>query len=276
MRPSCDVVGHERRVVAEAARRRAARPPACPVQRPSNDVLARRRRVDVRRARRRTRSALPAGASRSSLVEVLLVGGVLAGVARRAHAGRAAERRGLDARVVGDRRPRRSPRAAARALQRVLGERRRPSRAAARRRRAAARLVRRQQRARTRAPCARCGSRGRASRATPAAIARPAAARSSSMPARGEREQLVEVRARQRRALGGRLDLDEPAVAGHDDVRVDLGASSPRGSRGRAAARRRRSRTRPRRPCPVSGERSSAPLGDEPRAARARARRRRR
>ena len=31
------------------------------------------------------------------------------------------------------------------------------------------------------------------------------------------------MRARQRRALGGRLDLDQPAVAGHDDVRVDLG-----------------------------------------------------
>ena len=43
-------------------------------------------------------------------------------------------------------------------------------------------------------------------------------------PVLGEREQLVEVRARERRALGGRLDLDEAAVAGHDDVGVDLRA----------------------------------------------------
>src|SRR5918992_5775664 len=39
----------------------------------------------------------------------------------------------------------------------------------------------------------------------------------------GQRQQLVQVRARERRALGGRLHLDQPAVAGHDDVRVDLG-----------------------------------------------------
>ena len=40
----------------------------------------------------------------------------------------------------------------------------------------------------------------------------------------GEREQLVEVGAGQRRALGGRLDLDQPALAGHHHVGVDLGA----------------------------------------------------
>ena len=57
------------------------------------------------------------------------------------------------------------------------------------------------------------------------------------------------------------------AVAGHDDVRVDLGASSPRGSRGRAAARRRRCRRRPRRPMPVSGRRSMRSSADEARAA---------
>ena len=37
-----------------------------------------------------------------------------------------------------------------------------------------------------------------------------------------ERQQVVQVRARERGALGGRLDLDEPAVAGHDHVGVDL------------------------------------------------------
>ena len=39
-----------------------------------------------------------------------------------------------------------------------------------------------------------------------------------------EREQLVEVGARERRALRRGLDLDQPALAGHDDVRVDLRA----------------------------------------------------
>src|SRR3954452_17889240 len=37
-----------------------------------------------------------------------------------------------------------------------------------------------------------------------------------------EREQVVEGGARKRRALGGGLHLDETAVAGHDDVGVDL------------------------------------------------------
>ena len=50
------------------------------------------------------------------------------------------------------------------------------------------------------------------------------AARSSSMPCDGELEQVVEVRALERRALAGRLDLDQAALAGHHDVRVDLGA----------------------------------------------------
>ena len=40
---------------------------------------------------------------------------------------------------------------------------------------------------------------------------------------RGEREQIIEVRPGQRRALGRRLHLDQPPVAGHDDVGVDLG-----------------------------------------------------
>src|SRR2546423_10626348 len=39
----------------------------------------------------------------------------------------------------------------------------------------------------------------------------------------GEREQVVEVRARQRRALGGGLHLHERPVAGHHDIGIHLG-----------------------------------------------------
>src|SRR6185437_8760860 len=42
-------------------------------------------------------------------------------------------------------------------------------------------------------------------------------------PDRREIEQLVEPGAIERDLLGGRLHLDEPAVAGHDDVQVDVG-----------------------------------------------------
>ena len=38
-----------------------------------------------------------------------------------------------------------------------------------------------------------------------------------------EREQLVEVGARQRGPFRGRLDFDQSALAGHDHVGVDLG-----------------------------------------------------
>ena len=210
---------------SRSRRRRAARRRACRCSGPRRAARS-PSRVDVGERADVGAAALPAGASAQQLGEVLLVGRVLAGEARRAHAGRAAERRGLDARVVGDRRARRSPRAAARALiERVLGERRRRSRAAARRRRAAARP--------RAAPAARANSRTlcalRVARtsltAAGAAMRRAPATRAqlARCPLRGEREQLVEVRARQRRALGGRLDLDEPALAGHDDVRVDLG-----------------------------------------------------
>ena len=51
---------------------------------------------------------------------------------------------------------------------------------------------------------------------------RPAARRSRRCRL-GEREQLVERRARERIALGGRLHLDQPAVAGHHDVHVGVG-----------------------------------------------------
>src|SRR5919198_5613810 len=43
-------------------------------------------------------------------------------------------------------------------------------------------------------------------------------------PRRRQIEQLVQVVAVEGRALGRRLHLDEPPVAGHDDVQVDLGA----------------------------------------------------
>ena len=43
------------------------------------------------------------------------------------------------------------------------------------------------------------------------------------MPCWARREQLVEMGARERRALRGRLHLDQAAVAGHHDVGVDLG-----------------------------------------------------
>ena len=43
-------------------------------------------------------------------------------------------------------------------------------------------------------------------------------------PGRAEVEQLVEPVAVERRALRGRLHLDQPPRAGHDDVQVDVGA----------------------------------------------------
>src|SRR6188508_3299172 len=83
-------------------------------------------------------------------------------------------------------------------------------------------------------------SRSRSSRSRP--IAPPSAAATNSLtatsihersgkgvllcprdlrdPSRCEVEQLVELLAGERRALGGRLHLDEPAVAGHHDVHV--------------------------------------------------------
>ena len=46
----------------------------------------------------------------------------------------------------------------------------------------------------------------------------------SVMPARGELQQVVEVRAGEGHALGGALHLDEAAVARHHHVHVHLGA----------------------------------------------------
>ena len=115
--------------------------------------------------------------------------------------------------------------------------------------------------------------------AQPAAAAATAsswAARSSRDPVGGEREQLVERGARERRALGGGLHLDQAAVAGHHHVRVDLG----RGVLGVVEVEQRAAvddaRTRPRRPTGVSGSASSLPSAIERGAAPARAPRSRR
>ena len=43
---------------------------------------------------------------------------------------------------------------------------------------------------------------------------------------RAEGEHLVQLLARERRPLGGRLHLDQPPIARHDDVEVDLGVES--------------------------------------------------
>src|SRR5688500_15589285 len=109
----------ERRVVAEAAG-----PAGLGGERPLaaalDDVLA-AARLDVRQ-----RAHVGQGAARrglaEQLVEVLLVGGVLAGEARAAHAGRAAERLRRDARVVRDGRASGRRRGGARLAERVLGE----------------------------------------------------------------------------------------------------------------------------------------------------------
>ena len=106
------------------------------------------------RWRRRRPARCPAARARRSSGEVLLVGRVLAGEARRAHAGRAAERGGLDARVVAERRARRSPRPRRAPWAARSRRTSRPSRAAARRRRAAARpRSRRAARANSRTLC---------------------------------------------------------------------------------------------------------------------------
>src|SRR6185436_2045735 len=94
------VVGQERRVVAEAAvaaRLGGQRAGAAALE----QLLRARRRVDERDdADVRQRAAGRRVAQQ--LAQVLLVRGALAGEARRVDAGPAVQRRGLDARVVGD------------------------------------------------------------------------------------------------------------------------------------------------------------------------------
>ena len=228
---------------SRSRRRRAARWRACPRSGRAT-TSSRAARLDVgERAHVRHAAVAVGGHLAQQLGEVLLVGGVLAGVARRPDAGRAAERGRLDARVVGDRGRARSP-----------PPRRAPCRARSRRRSCPSRAAARTSSGSGSSSYGRISSDSsrslcslrvaRTSRtAQPAAAAATAsswAVRSALDPVGGEGEQLVERGARERRALGGGLHLDEAAVAGHHHVRVDLGASSPRSSRGRAARGRRR------------------------------------
>ena len=232
-------------IVRPSARRRARTPgrsrsrpsragPAAmrPSQRPRRRPLDAACRVDVGERADVARARLPAGTSRQQLARFSSSVASLAGEARRAHA--RAPRRAPRPRSPSRRRSPAAPVAAAAARafgERVLGERLavlgRQLDAVGQRldgdpggRRAAAR---------TPPACARCGSRASATSTSADARSRgrlrpPRPAPRAAVDAAGrQREQLVEVRARERRALGGRLHLDQPAVAGHHDVRVDLG-----------------------------------------------------
>ena len=83
----------------------------------------------------------------------------------------------------------------------------------------------------------------------------------SAIPPGGELEQLVELVAAERNPLGGRLHLDEPPVAGHHDVQVDVGVRVLGVVEVEQRARRRRSRARPPRPSPASPSRARSGRG---------------
>ncbi len=81
-------------------------------------------------------------------------------------------------------------------------------------------------RAQARRPCARCPTRARSSSRAHAPREHPGLLAADRLDAaRGQLQQPVERRAPKRRALGGRLHLDQLAAPGHDDVHVDLGAA---------------------------------------------------
>ena len=153
-------------------------------------------------------------------------------IARRAHAGRAAERVHFESGVLGQRRdrgwPRRSPGPSVARWPRSCRRSPPARRSAAGRPASGAPAADRATGAGSRAPCR--GSwwpaRGRAWRRQRPRIA-PTMARccsiSRSMPVAGQDEQAVERLLVERLAFGGALDLDEAAVAGLDDVHVDLG-----------------------------------------------------
>ena len=191
----------------------------------------------ARRARRRPRAAP------SSLSHVVGVGGVLARVAGRVDAGRAAERVDLEAGVVGDRGQAGGLAQRDRLEARVVLERGRRSRRPRGRRRAAGRARRRVPASSSTArisaalsglavartnfsgaesPAFRHGRRGgggsaRSSRCSAKISAIPDSARPSSWSS-SPRENGD--------ALGGALHLDEAALAGHHHVHVDLGAAT--------------------------------------------------
>ena len=248
MRLAVAVGGDEDRVVAEAAL--AARRLGHAALAGALDACAARCPARRRRPRRRSAARSRAATSARSLSRFSASVARLAGVAGGAHAGAAAERLGLDAGVVGDRGRAGGGGGGARLDQRVLRERlaglgrqldlvgQRLELRVGQQALELAQLV---------GVAGREDEPAMAVRLPPVAAA--CTARRPSMPVLGEREQLVEVGARERRALGGRLDLDEAAVAGHDDVGVDLGARVLRVVEVEQRHRRRRCRRRPRRPC---------------------------
>ena len=112
-------------------------------------------------------------------------------------------------------------------------------------------------------------------RHVPRAALRSCRASSWPMPFAARFEQLVELVRGERVAFGRALHFDEAAAVVHHDVHVGLGLASPRRSRDRAPARRRRCRpTRPR-PDRASDSRA-ARLCARARRSRRRARRSRR
>ena len=211
------VVGDEGRVVAEAAL--AARLlDQAPLPARLEDVLGavlfdQGERADVEAP------ALVAGRGdlAQELLQVLLVARPLAAVAGRVDPRAPVERRPRRCRSRRRRPPRRSPRAppapcparSRRTTRRPRAAARRPPAAAPARPPAAARAAR--------AACACCRWRRSSARYPLLGLAE------ALDPPLGEAEQLVERGARERRALGRRLDLDQAALAGHHDVGVDLG-----------------------------------------------------
>src|SRR5918999_5322589 len=162
------------------------------------------------------------------LAEVVLVGGVLARKARRPHPGGTAERGCLDAGVVGDRGESGRRGGRARLAERVVRE-------------GGADLGRERGLLRQRLELDRPHQLSELAQLVvvtgcedePHRLRRPLAGRrahrfllrgAEALDARGgEREQLVERRARERCALGGGLDLHQAAVTGNHHVGVDLG-----------------------------------------------------
>ena len=219
-----------------------------------------------------------AGECGDELRVVARVGPRLAGVARALHARRAGERANADAGVVGQRRQAGERTRVPRLGERVLDEgdvrlgrlgdaefRLRDHLDAERRQQAAelaqlALVAGREDEARKvvhrRSPPPTRLRRALTSAARPAPALRGDQVRDALL---GQRDQRVHLGARERRALGGALDLDEAADPGHHDVHVGVADASPRRSRGRAPARRRPCPPTRRRRSPSAARRSTPP-----------------
>ena len=221
-----------------------------------------------RPSRRRSAAPEPAGASARRRARFCASVASRPGEPRRAHAGRAAERRGLDPRVVGDRRAARAPRRP-RAPCRARSPRSSPRpRAAARHR-----------------PGSGSSATPGISRASSATLWSLRVARTSRnvpLPDRGRLRgpELVDPvcasassSSRWARDSGVRSAVawtsTQPAVAGHHDVGVDLRGGVLGVVEVEQRRRRRRSRTRRRRSVPVSGTDASAPSPTSRRSASA-------